>query len=145
MLESNTDPNIERRRTAQQPFRGVLVYFIGTVLLVGIAFGFFASVQYFSKPPLGYSEYSALFLDNGQVYFGKLQHLKRAYVTLTDVFYFGADDNVSLGDSDLSLVKLGSEVHGPTDEMKILREHILFVETLATHSRVVEAIKAHKN
>ena len=94
------------------------------------------------KYRIGVVSYQAVFLDNGQVYFGKVKNPKRTYVLLEDVYYFGpsADDS-----SDISLVKLGSELHGPTDEMKILRDHILFIEELTPESRVVEAIREYKD
>ena len=45
---------------------------------------------------------------------------------------------------NINLVKLGGEIHGPTDEMRINRDHILFVEDLKADSQVVTAIKSFK-
>ena len=86
--------------------------------------------------------YHAVFLSNGQVYFGTLTEPKAQYVMLTGVYYFGRTDSEAAAD-DLALVKLGSEVHGPADILKINRDHILFIEELRADSRVVEAMKDH--
>jgi hypothetical protein len=42
--------------------------------------------------------------------------------------------------SELSLVKLGNELHGPQDEMKINASQVLFTERLRSDSKVVDAI-----
>ena len=111
------------------------------LILLGGAFYF-----YQAKGKLVEMDYQAVFLDNDQVYFGKIRNAKSTYVTLTDVYYFGPSTRSGQEENDdVVLVKLGSEVHGPTDEMKILRDHILFIETLADDSRVVRAIREYKN
>ncbi len=45
---------------------------------------------------------------------------------------------------ELSLVKLGNELHGPTDAMVVNRSHVLFVEDLKEESNVVQAIANYK-
>ena len=92
--------------------------------------------------------YKAIFLDNDQVYFGKIKNTFGKYVTITDVYYFGKGLSANSGQADkgdIVLIKLGTEVHRPTDEMKILESHILYIEKLSADSRVVAAIKEHKN
>ena len=88
------------------------------------------------------SVYSAVFLDNNQVYFGKVINTEDIFITLSDVYYFGQNPGQ---DDDVVLVKLGSELHGPTDEMKINNDHILYIEELSGNSRVVQAILDYKN
>ena len=41
---------------------------------------------------------------------------------------------------ELTLIKLGNELHGPTDRMVINRDFILLTESLKNDSRVVQAI-----
>lgn len=93
------------------------------------------------------SDYSAVFLDNGQVYFGKIKSCWRGkWLELSDVYYFQTKDAAAgqgqnLGNQDVALVKLGSELHGPTEAMKINRQHVLFTEDLTPDSKVVKAIE----
>ncbi len=95
--------------------------------------------------------YQAVFLDNGQVYFGRLQDRDGDFFRLTDVYYLEFRQNPQAGeagpasDADASLVKLGSELHGPEDAMDINREHILFIEELKGDSKVSKAIADYLN
>lgn len=108
------------------------------------------------------SGYSAVFLTNNQIYFGKLKNIDSDYPVLTDVYYLrvqrslseNTEDNVKVEDkkspvpeakNELTLIKLGSELHGPTDEIKLNREHIMFIEDLKEDGKVVQAIKNHKS
>lgn len=105
-----------------------------------------------SKP----SEYQAVFLTNGQVYFGKMSDTDSNFATMVDIFYLQVVQPPLQGQQDpnqpaaaqpqpqISLVKLGNELHGPVDEMKINREHILFFEDLKTGGQVVQAINNYK-
>ena len=90
-------------------------------------------------------EYQAVFLDNGQVYFGKLQRSRSDFYALTDVYYLqtGAVDLDQ--NSNLSIAKLGNEAHGPEDKMDINVDHILFIENMKSDSKVVKAIQSYKN
>jgi len=45
---------------------------------------------------------------------------------------------------DFPLVKLGNEVHGPYDEMRINRQHIIFVEDLRQDGKIMQAIQKYK-
>ena len=86
-----------------------------------------------------------MFLTNGQVYFGNVARLTPDTVILRQIYYLQTSGPLQAGGeqqpADLALVKLGAELHGPTDEMQINREHILFIETLKADSRVVKAIE----
>ncbi len=98
------------------------------------------------------SDYTSVFLVNGQVYFGKLYQETGESLDLRDIYYLkgdttGTDGKTTTqqsGNVPFSLVKLGEELHGPNDRMRINRQQVLFVESLKTNSKVVEAILADK-
>lgn len=104
------------------------------------------------------SGYQAVFLTNGQVYFGKLSDASSDYVTVKDIYYLqvtqpplqGSQQSQAQAQAQaqaqpqLSLVKLGNELHGPVDEMKINRTQILFYEDMKENAKVMEAIKQYK-
>jgi hypothetical protein len=46
--------------------------------------------------------------------------------------------------TNINIVKLGGELHGPTDEMRINRDTVLFIEDLKSDSKVVSAINQLK-
>ena len=93
--------------------------------------------------------YQAVFLANGQVYFGQASNLNANYVTLKDVYYLQVNQNLQSGGAQsqqqISLAKLGAgELHLPKDEMKINRDHIIFIEDIRDESQVIQAIERYK-
>lgn len=119
------------------------------ILLIAGGVWWYYSARGQGTPPIAgdiaSGEYQAVFLDSGQVYFGKLKVRNGDFYSLTDVFYLqtgavGLDQT-----SNLSLVKLGNEAHGPEDKMEINKEHILFIEDMKGDSKVVQAIQDYKS
>lgn len=96
-------------------------------------------------------QYQALFLTNGQVYFGHLSGVNNGYVKLSDIYYLQVQQQVQPGQKDasqnpnVSLAKLGNELHGPEDQMYVSREQVLFWENLKDSGKVVQAIKAYQS
>lgn len=95
----------------------------------------------------GSKSYRAVFLDNNQVYFGKLDKVGGQWLKLTDVYYLQENTPPSTpppkGQTSprFTLLKLGrQELHGPTDMMVFNREHVLFWENLKSDSEVVKKI-----
>lgn len=96
--------------------------------------------------------YQAVFMTNGQVYFGHFSNIDGVYAELTDVYYLQVQQPVQPADtkaktadqSQVSLTKLGNELHGPKDRMHISRDQILFWENLKDDSTVVKAINQYK-
>jgi hypothetical protein len=87
----------------------------------------------------------AVFLTNNQVYFGHFWDVPFAgTITLRNVYYLQfAEQSQQLNQpiqSPLKLVKLGDEIHGPTDEMVIPMSQVLFWETLRSDSAIVTTI-----
>lgn len=126
----------------------LIIVVVIAVVLVGL--------WWFGKLPVGSGEgasdkYQAVFLTNNQVYFGNLTRVNSDYPVLRDVFYLQvtqalqpAEQGAPAG-QNLSLIKLGGELHGPEDEMVINSEHILFYEDLKNDSPIVQKIVEFKN
>ena len=93
-------------------------------------------------------KYQAVFLNGGQVYFGKIGEYTGKYLTLTDIYYLRVNQQVQPGTQqttqDISLAKLGNELHGPEDEMVINRSEVQFWENLKDDGQVVKAITEYK-
>ena len=96
-------------------------------------------------------QYQALFLTNGQVYFGHLANVDGSYVKLSDIYYLQVQQQVQPGQSNntnnqkVSLAKLGNELHGPEDQMYVSRDQVLFWENLKNSGKVVQAIQSYQN
>ncbi len=94
--------------------------------------------------------YQAVFLVNNQVYFGKLGSANAQFPVLTDIYYLQVNQPIqpvqkgATANPEINLVKLGGELHGPTDQMKINRDQILLIEDLRADSNLVKAIENYK-
>ena len=91
-------------------------------------------------------QYQAVFLTDGQIYFGKLTGIGEEYATLEDIYYLQVQqevqpDTAAEPQTQISLAKLGNELHGPEDEMFINVDQILFWENLKDDGQVVTAIE----
>lgn len=136
----------------------ISILFFVVVLIFIVVFFHRNIINLFNKGDVDSSEYQAVFLTNGQVYFGKMSQIENTYVVLTDVYYLQANNQLqatssasqnslpspSSPQSQMSLVKLGNELHGPEDAMYINRDQIQFFENLKPNSRVVTAIDTYQ-
>lgn len=86
----------------------------------------------------------AVFLNNGQVYFGNITELNPSYLNMVNIYYLRVNQQVQPGQqatqNDVSLVKLGCELHGPQDLMTINREQVTFWENLKDDGQVAKAV-----
>ncbi len=131
--------------------RTLIVSIAAVLIVAAIALGGLWLLKSVLGSPVKSDQYQAVFLSSGQVYFGKLDKVGGDFSRLTDVFYIQATEadeaaNPQEGDTattDLQLIKLGSEVHGPEDEMIINKEQILFVENLKADGKVSQSIKQY--
>lgn len=100
--------------------------------------------------------YQAVFLTNGQVYFGKVAGMEKDWLTVKEIYYLQVvqpplqgqqqpgTEGQAQAQPQISLVKLGNELHGPEDEMHISQNQILFWENLKADGQVSKAIEDYK-
>jgi hypothetical protein len=88
-------------------------------------------------------EYQALFLDNGQVFFGKLSDIGSDYPLLKEVFYVQTQTNPETKEVRSILIKRGNEWHGPTS-MRVNSKHIVVIEPVSAESKVAKLITEAK-
>lgn len=124
------------------------------VVIVVILIGLFLVSKYtkwnilnVNKESAGASGWQAVFLTNGQVYFGQVDRETDDMILLKDIYYLQVAQSPqpdpggqAAQGNNLSLVKLGNELHGPKDAMKINMAQVLFTEELKSDSKVVDAI-----
>jgi len=127
----------------------IILLFAATAIIISllalICFGGPSESNYINK-----SDQQAVFLTNGQVYFGKLKSVNRQYLTLQGIYYLNVNQQVQPNQSNnnssnnsnqsVSLVKLGCELHGPTDQMVINHDQVTFWENLKSDGQVAKAI-----
>jgi len=93
----------------------------------------------FTVPALGRAQYQAVFLTNGQTYFGRYYDRIGAYAKVEDVYYLQQGQATdSSGTTDTRIIRRGHELHEPTSRMLIPKSAILFVEDLTDSSRIAQ-------
>jgi hypothetical protein len=95
------------------------------------------------KGPEITTPYSAVLLDNNQLYYGKLMNAGSNFPELTDVYYIQSQVNQETKAVTSVLVRRGNEVHGP-DRMFLNEHHIVLIEPVGTNSKVAQLIEADK-
>ncbi len=122
---------------------GIALLLVAVALYAGLASPGAESKQINTK------EYQAVFLTNGQVYFGKVTTLNSKYLVLTNVFYIennspSSSSTTSTQNSNYTLRKLGTtELHLPEDKMVVNYTTVTFWENLKDTSQVVTKINEY--
>lgn len=136
-------------------FLTVIITVVAAVIFGATLFiSSFAKKTLFFPNVMNKNQYYAVFLDNGQVYFGHLsRYLTSKNPVLTDIYYLQSNETLqtsekkaeeATGETQFNLVKLGQELHGPKNAMILNKDHILFIEELKADSQVVKAIEEDK-
>lgn len=139
--ETNT-----RRRSFWRPTPLKLTALVAVAILIAVGAWWLLAPH--NQQRIADDRYQAVFLDDGKVFFGKLQNTDGHFLTLRDAYYTQtpasvSDDNTSLQTADqINLVKVGEEVYGPENSMAIRTDQVLFWQNLTADSQVAEAIRS---
>ena len=113
------------------------------VALTAFVLAFFATQWWdFTVPTLGRAQYQAVFLTNGQTYFGRYYERLGAYAKIEDVYYLQQTQNADPSQApDTKIVRRGSELHAPAPRMYVPRSAVLFVEDLTDSSPIAQFMR----
>jgi hypothetical protein len=113
-----------------------------TPFLIGVLLGGALDVQ--AMPFFGTERVSAVFLLDGQAYFGHLEDVPwSGTLVLRDVYYVNDATKVTT-DLPVGLVKRGGELHQPADVMYIRRDKVLAIERVTLGSPIGLAIATQR-
>jgi len=126
----------------------VILLFSVTIVVVGLLSFIMLNKRSDERKFVDKSKMQAVFLNGGQVYFGKINSLNEDYVRVNNIYYLRVNQQVQpdqqkegqQGQQDISLVKLGCELHGPADEMLINSDQVVFWENLKDDGQVAKAV-----
>lgn len=148
-------PTGRKQKGGLQSIKGMrwvqlVLLFSATILVVALLW--FVALGGGGKPEQSYvddSKLQAVFLNGGQVYFGDINELNGKYLSMNNIYYLRVNQQVqpnqsTTGNNDVSLVKLGCELHGPQDNMVINREQVIFWENLKDDGQVAKAVKEYQ-
>ena len=135
--------------------RWLRIIFVGLLFSISILALAIALLLYTGKDKEAHfvdgTKNQAVFLTNGQVYFGKITGVNDKVVDLQDIYYLNSQQQPDTSNknatqqTNFSLVKLGCELHGPADQMIINREQVSFWENLKSDGKVAKAIEQFKS
>lgn len=94
-----------------------------------------------SKGPRFDTTYEAVLLDNGFVYYGKVDSVDSEFPTLTDVYYIQSQVDAQTKESKSILIRRGNEWHAPNRTI-INKRHIIMIEPVTPGSKVAQLIAA---
>ena len=125
--------------------RGKLI--VGILIILFMIAGLLGGYYIFrvNKAGADSSKKQAVFLTNGQIYFGEISRQDEEYVVLKNIYYLKNQESLATteGKTNISLIKLGQELHGPQDIMYVNRDHILFYEEMRIDSKINQAIEKY--
>ncbi|MFA6135916.1 MAG: hypothetical protein WC705_00970 [Candidatus Paceibacterota bacterium] len=84
------------------------------------------------------SDYYAVYLDTGDIYFGKLSRFP--YLSLSNVWYLNKDSQTQ----NLALSKFKESVWGPEDKIKINNDKVVWIVKLSSSSQVLNSIRENE-
>ncbi len=120
--------------------QSILMFAVSIVLiglLVLLAFGTKNTNEY---KFVDTNKLQAVFLNTGQVYFGNIQAINSQYLDLVNIFYLQSNSSSSKSNANVTLVKLGCELHAPLDQMVINASSVTFWENLSPNGQVAKAV-----
>ncbi len=147
----NSGPKSSKYNGNDKMTRIFFVGFLGvvTVLLIAVVL-LMSSTKNVASSELDAvkgNQFQAVFLNGGQVYFGKINDINSRYLNMNNIYYLRVNQQVQPDQAnsanaanDISLVKLGCELHGPEDSMVIYRDQVIFWENLKTDGQVAKAV-----
>jgi len=114
---------------------------IGIAAVTFVLAAVFAQWWDFTVPAFR-SDYQAVFLTNGQTYFGRYYDRIGAYAKIEDVYYIQqTQGSATEQPSDARLVRRGLELHAPETRMLVPKTAILFVEDLKSDSPIAQFMR----
>ncbi len=148
-------------KTKKQKGMGQKFFF--AVFIAIVAYGTYTAYQYFTKSSdssttssLARSSffsdtYYGVFLDNNDVYFGKITKRDASFITLENTFYLRVTqvqqkdkDDKDVDVPSISIVKLGEELHSPTGKIELQVGKIISIQELDPASQVIKIINDYK-
>ena len=120
--------------------QSILLFAVSIVLIGLLVFLAFGTKNTNEDKFVDGNKLQAVFLNTGQVYFGNIRAINSQYLDLVNIFYLQSSSSSSKTSSNVTLVKLGCELHAPLDQMVINTSSVTFWENLSPNGQVSKAV-----
>jgi hypothetical protein len=117
----------------------IILFIVALLILIGLGvwIGVTMSGSHETNPT-GPSEYSAVYMTSGDVYFGKLHSFPKPY--LSDALYLVRSTNQS-GQTQINLASFSSVFWAPAGKIYFNPDQVLFTAPLQNNSQIISVIK----
>lgn len=138
-----------RREPRWLRLTSVLELFAATLLIVSvIAFLIVNSKDRGETKYVDKSKYQAVFMNRGDVYFGKITQVNASFLRVQDVFSLNQPQTdqtkTATSQKNYDLISITRQVHCPVNEMIIYKDQISYWENLQPEGQVVKLIDDYK-
>ncbi len=131
-------------RRSHRFVRNYIIYLFAAAVAIGLLIA--ATIWLFvpKSQQINAGEYQAVYLNNGQMYFGKLQNTEGTYLYLKAPYMPESTTNSTTGATDATstLVPVKNKLWGPEDSIAIRADQVAFWQNLRDDSKVTQAIKS---
>lgn len=115
----------------------VVIVLVIVLIVLGVWLGF---KLFSTNDPAGPSQYSAVFMSTGDIYYGKLSWFP--WPKLRDVWFLQRGVDPQSQEVQFGIAPLRTAFWGPMDEIKLNPKQIIFVARLRNDSQVAKAFAA---
>lgn len=156
-ISTNKNANTATKDKHRDPrwlrLTSVLELFAATLLIVSvIALLIYNGRDKSEQRYIDSSKYQAVFLNRGEVYFGKIAEVTPAYLRIVDVYSINQEQTSGntqqqtnpSSTKNYDLTKIVKGVHCPTDAMVIYKDQVSYWENLQPEGQVVKIIDEFK-
>ena len=135
--------DVKRKLTGKWGRIGTGVALICVGILVAAVVGLLVIGGSSQSKYVNSGKYQAVFLTNGQVYFGHIKNINSNFLDLQSIYYLQSQNSSSSSSSsnnNVTLIKLGCELHAPYDQMIINMSQVSFWENIQDNGQVGKGI-----
>lgn len=145
-MEEKKEGKKDISRTSKIPLWVRKPYLVAVGAFVG---GFILAAVIWLLLPKGQQietgQYQAVYLANGQMYFGKLQNTEGTYLYMKSPYMPDSTtsaDQTTAADASSAIVRVKNQLWGPEDSIAIRADQVAFWQNLRDDSKVSQAIKS---
>lgn len=138
--KTKTSPMARIPLWARRPYMVAILAFVGGFLLAAFVWWLIPKGQQIDS-----SQYQAVYLANGQMYFGKLQNTEGTYLYMKSPYMPQSTTDSSSQTTDATtgtIVRVKNQLWGPEDSIAIRADQVAFWQNLRNDSKVTQAIEA---
>lgn len=124
----------------------IILLFVLVIAFIGVSLWQDGTFRNISQTLRFKNSYQAVFLNNGQLYFGKITEITNAYIIMDRPHFLQLaqepiDQEEQEVQPEMKLISIKDEFHKPKDFILIEKSSVIFIEELRSVSQIADAIE----